>query len=139
MNLDRALAFLTPYRRQAIYRALFAIGTVLVISGVVTDSLVVGIAGLVDAVLAAVALGLASWKAKRLDMTLAYAAVAAIVVAFKALGIVQDGQASHYLDILSAVFATVGPLVAAIRTSTATPTGEPVEEYIARHGDGEDV
>lgn len=132
--LDRTFDFLTPFRRQAIYRALAAAGLILVVLGLTTDSVVTGWVGVVDAVLSVAALALASWKAKRVDWTAIYGVLAVLVTALKVAGVVSDGQESHVLDVLAAFVAFAPLLAAAIRTSTETPTGEPVEEYAARHG-----
>lgn len=126
-------AWLTPARRRSIYAALAAIGAILVVLGWTTDSVVTGWVGVADAVLSVVALILASVKARRVDFTALYAALAVVVGALKVVGVLQDGQASHILDVLAAAIAAAPLLLAALRTSTSTPTGEPVKEYNARH------
>lgn len=121
--------FLTPARRKAIYAALAAVGVILVVAGLVNESLVTGVLGLADAVLALVALALASVKAKRADYTALYAAFAAVVVALKVLGVIDDGVSSHVLDVAAAVFGALPLLIAALRTDPTVPTGEPRTEY----------
>lgn len=133
-KLDKLTAWLTPGRRKAIYSALAALGVVLVVLGVTTDSAVTGWIGVVDAVLSVAALALASWKARRVDWTAIYAVLAVLAGSLKVVGIINDGQESHILDVLAAATAAAPLLIAAIRTSSKTPTGEPVEEYTARRG-----
>lgn len=127
-------AWLTPTRRKAIYAALSAFGVVLVLTGIATDSVVTGWVGVVDAVLSVLALALASWKARRVDWTAVYAVLAVLAGALKVVGILNDGQESHILDFLAAGSAALPLLIAAVRTSPQTPTGEPVDEYVSRHG-----
>ena len=134
MTLDGLTAWLTPARRKAIYTALGAAGVVLVAFGVASDSAVTGWVGVIDAVLSVLALLLSSWKARRVDWTATYAAAAVLVGALKVAGVLNDGQESHVLDILAAAVAAAPLLIAALRTSSKTPTGEPVGEYVARHG-----
>lgn len=131
--LDKAAGWLTPQRRRAIYGLLSLLGGLLVAFGVVTDSVVTGWLGLAGAVLSVAALVLASWKARRADWTVIYGAMAALVTALKVAGIVNDGQESHVLDTLAALMAAMPLVAATMRTSPATPTGEPVEEYAPEH------
>lgn len=131
--LERATAWLTPARRRAVYTALGAVGVVLVLLGVSTESAVTGWVGVIDAVLAVAALLLASWKARRVDWTAIYAVLAVLAGALKVAGILNDGQESHILDLLAAGTAAAPLIIAAVRTSPKTPTGEPVQEYRARH------
>lgn len=126
-------AWLTPVRRRAIYAALAAVGVVLVLVGVATDSVVTGWIGVVDATLSLIALILASWKARRVDWTAFYAVAAVLAGSLKVAGVISDGQESHILDLLAAAVAAAPLLIAAIRTSPKTPTGEPVDEYNAKH------
>lgn len=132
--IDAVTEWLSPARRKAIYAALGALGVILVAIGVATDSAVTGWVGLVDAVLSFAALILASVKARKVAWTAVYAAGALVVGSLKVLGFVTDGQESHILDLLAAGVAAAPLLIAAVRTSSATPTGEPVAEYAARHG-----
>ena len=125
--------FLDPAKRKALYGALAAVSTVLVAFGVATDSVVTGWVGVATAVLDLLALVLASWKAHRWDATVLYATGAAVVGAFKVVGVLDDGAASHALDILAAGVAIIPLAVAFMRTTPATPTGEPQAEYLARH------
>lgn len=131
--LNTLTAWLTPARRRAIYGALFALGMVLVAVGVVTESGVTGWVGLVDAILSVAALALASWKAKRADWTAVYGVLAVAAAAFKAVGLWSDWADAHVMSILAALTAAAPLLAAAIRTSPVTPTGEPEQEYDARH------
>lgn len=133
MFIVAATLWLTPTRRRAIYAAMAAVGGLLVLFGVATDSVVTGWVGVIDAVLSVAALILASVKAKRVDWTAAYAAGAVLAGALKLAGIINDGQESHILDLLAAGVAIIPLVFAAFRTSPQTPTGEPVDEYAARH------
>ena len=132
-RLDTAAGWLTPARRKAIYAALAALGAVLVVVGLATDSVVTGWVGIVDAVLGVAALLLASWKARRLDWTALYAAAAAVVTALKTAGVVLDGAAAHWLAVLAALTAAAPLIAATLRTDPSTPTGEPLREYVGRH------
>lgn len=125
--------FLDPAKRKALYGALSAVGVLLVTFGVANDSLVTGAVGTVVAILNAAALVLASWKAQRADWTAIYGALAAIVTTLKVAGWISDGQASHVMDILAAGIAVLPLLAAFVRTTPATPTGEPQAEYLAKH------
>lgn len=131
--LEFLTAWLTPVRRKAIYTALGAIGVVLVLLGVATDSVVTGWIGVVNATLSVLALLLASWKAKRVDWTAIYGVLAVLAGTLKVVGVLTDGQESHVLDLLAAGTAAAPLIIAAVRTSPKTPTGEPVDEYNARH------
>lgn len=131
--ITKATAWLTPGRRKAIYAALTALGGILVVLGVTTDSVVTGWVGVVDAVLSVAALALASVKARRVDWTAIYGVLAVLVGALKVVGILSDGQGSHILDVLAALIAFLPLLFATVRTTSATPTGEPLTEYNARH------
>ncbi len=131
--LDRAAAWLTPARRKAIYAALAAVGTLLTVAGLVSSRWVTGSLGIVDAALGIAALLLASWRARRVGWTTVYATAAALVLALKAGGVLADGTASHWLDILAAATAAAPLLAAMLRTDPSTPTGEPLAEYFGRH------
>lgn len=130
------LDFLTPEKRKAIYAALGALGTVVVLLGLAPQVDVDNWVALVPPVLGFFALVLASIKAKRVDYTAFYAAGAALVAALVAAGVINDGQASHIYELLAAGVAAVPLVIAALRTNTTVPTGEPVEEYRARHLSG---
>lgn len=135
-TIDAVTEWLTPARRQAIYAALGALGVILVAIGYATESAVTGWVGLVDAVLSFAALILASIKARKVAWTALYAAGALVVGSLKVLGFVNDGQEAHILNLMAAGAAAAPLLIAAVRTSSKTPTGEPVAEYAARHGQG---
>lgn len=134
--ISRIDAWLTPDRRRLIHGTIAAAGAVLVLTGAVRQEVVTGALGLVTAGLAVCSQILASVKARRVDMTRLYAAVAALIVALRVAGVITDGVQSHWLDIAAAIAAALGPWLAASRTDPSTPTGEPAVEYDARH-DGE--
>ena len=130
--LDKLTAWLTPDKRKALYGALGVLGALVVSLGYTTDSTVAAVLGLIDAFLAVVILGLASYKAKRLDWTVAYGVLAALVAAVRVIGWIDDGAQGQVLMVLDAI-GRLAPFIAFFRTDTTTPTGEPASEYVARH------
>jgi hypothetical protein len=126
------LDFLTPARRKAFYSLVAAVTALLVVAGIITPEIAASYGGLVVAGFEVVALVLSSIKARRADMTAIYAAGAALVVALRVAGILNDGDASHWTDVWSHVVALVPLVLAVIRTDTTTPTGEPAPELEAR-------
>ena len=92
-------------------------------------------AGLVMAAFDVAALVLASINAKRILYTRIYAIGAAIIAAFKVLGIVVDGQDVQILDLLAKGVALIPLVLAFARTDPSTPTGEPSAEYADPHND----
>ena len=131
--IDRLSAELTPKRRKEIYTLAPTVVTVIVGAGMVDHEIVASWLGVFQAALGAAALVLAAIKAQRLDMRTAYAVAAFAVVAFRAAGVISDGVASHWLDLVSTLTAAFGAWRAASRTDPSTPTGEPEDEYRARH------
>lgn len=131
--ITRLDGWLTPARRRLIHQTIAATGVLLVTAGAVREDIVTGALGVAGAVLAVGSQVLAALKARRVDMTRLYAAAAAVIIALRVAGAISDGTSSHWLDITAAAAAVIGPWLAAARTDTATPTGEPAEEYAARH------
>ena len=131
--IDRLSAELTPARRKEIYTLAATVGTVIVGAGMVDQEIVASWLGVFQAALGAAALVLAAIKAQRVDMTAVYAVAAFAVIVLRAAGIITDGVASHWLDLVSTLTAAFGAWLAASRTDTVTPTGEPEDEYRARH------
>jgi hypothetical protein len=129
--MDKLTAWLSPAGRKAIYAALGAIGTILVLLGLAPDVDVANWVEVVAAVLGVAALVLAAVKAKRVDYTAFYAAGAAVVATLVTAGVLNDGQASHIYEILAAAATAVPLVIAALRTNTTVPTGEPIDEYVA--------
>ena len=125
--------WLTPARRRMIHALAGAAATLLVAAGVASDAVVASWLGIVTATLALGSQVLATIKARRADVRTLYAACAAAIVALRVAGVVEDGLASHWLDVLSSAAAIIGPSIAWARTDTTTPTGEPAAEYQARH------
>lgn len=123
------MRFLTPEFRKKLYAFLAAAGVLVTVLGIANQNIVTGALGLADAVLALVGLVVASWKAQRWDFTAIYAGAAAVVVALKVLGVLDDGASSHVLDVLAAAVGALPLLVALVRTDPATPTGEPRTEF----------
>lgn len=130
--IDKALSWLTPEKRKAIYLMLGILGTVVVSMGYANDSLVTGVIGVIDAALAVVFLILASIKAKRMDWTIAYGVFAALIAAVRIVGWIDLDVETNVLMILDAL-GRIAPFIAFFRTDTGTPTGEPSAEYVARH------
>ncbi len=131
--MTRVAAWLDPTGRKRVYSALLAVGAVLVVAGIVTDSAVSGWVGVVDSTLSVAALLMASYQARKISWTALYAGAAVLAGSLRAVGILDEAVASHWLDILAAA-AAAGPLLAAmLRTDPATPTGEPLAEYVGRH------
>ena len=123
---------LDPAKRRALYGLLAGVGVVLAAAGIAQDTYITGVVGVVVAVVDAAAIILAAVKARRGDWTVIYAALAAVVTAITVAGWISDAESAWTLHLLAQVVA-LGPLVAAfVRTSAATPTGEPVGEYQAR-------
>ena len=85
-------------------------------------------------VVEALSLVLASVKARNGLRKAIYGFGAAVLVLLKLAGVVTDGQESHVLELLGHGLALVPLVLAVVRTSPQTPTGEPVDEYRARHG-----
>lgn len=125
--------WLSPEGRKRIYGALAALGGILTLVGVVRQETVTSWLGITQAALGVAGLLLASWHAQRVDTIALYSLLAALVAALKAAGVVEDGTASHWLDVLAALAAAAGPFIAWTRTDPSTPTGEPATEYLARH------
>ena len=131
--MSRVAAWLDPTGRKRIYGALLAVGAVLVVAGIVTDSAVSGWVGVVDSTLSVAALLMASYQARKISWTALYAGAAVLAGSLRAVGILDEAVASHWLDILAAVCAAAPLVIAVIRTDPSTPTGEPAAEYAARH------
>lgn len=129
MIIDRLNNWLTPEKRRATYTLVATLAALLVGMGIVDQAWVTSWLGVLSAALAAAALAVASIKARRPDMTAVYAVAAALVVGLRAAGVVQDGDASHWLELISTLAAATGPALAAWRTDPSTPTGEPAAEY----------
>ena len=129
--IARIDGWLTPARRKRAHALVAASAATLVAVGALTPDVATSWAGLAVSALGISSMVLATIKARRVDMTAAYASVAAVIVAAQAAGILRDGVASHWLDTLAAVAAAIGPLVASWRTDPTTPTGEPAREYDA--------
>ena len=129
--IDRLSEWLTPGRRKTTYTLVATLAALLVGMGLVDQAWVTSWLGVLSAALAAAALVMASIKARRPDMTAAYAVAAAVILGLRAAGVVEDGSASHWMEIISALAAAAGPAPAAARTDPTTPTGEPAAEYDA--------
>lgn len=128
-------AWLSPARRRALYGLLAGIAVITSTLGLADTAWVTGVTGLVMAAFDVAALVLASINAKRILYTRIYAIGAAIIAAFKVLGIVVDGQDVQILDLLAKGVALIPLVLAFARTDPSTPTGEPSAEYADPHND----
>lgn len=124
---------LDPAKRKAFYGILGALGTLLVLSGVATDSAVTGWVGVVAAVLDLLALALGMVKAQRLDVKALYVGAAVVLAAAKVVGLLSVGQEAYLGHLINQALAIVPMVLLFLRTDTTTPTGEPASEYQARH------
>lgn len=131
--MNTILVWLNPTRRKAIYSLVAAVGAVAVVVGVVSPEQAASYGGTVVAGIEVLAVILASVAAKRLDVTLIYAAAAAFITALRVAGILDDGTESHLIDLVAHVLALFPLVLAVLRTDTTTPTGEPTPEYQAEH------
>lgn len=130
--IDKVLGWLTPARRNTLYALVLGAAGLLASIGVVRPAIATLLAGFVISVLQLVVLILQSIKTKRGDMRALYLAGAAVIVGLRGLGVITDGVASHWLDVLAIALPLIPQVVGLWRTSTATPTGEPVKEYLER-------
>lgn len=126
--------FLSPAGRKAIYSALGALATFVVILGLAPRVTVDTWLALVPPVLGFAALILASIKAQRVDFTALYGAAAAVVGALVVAGFLNEGVASKVYELMAAAAAAIPLLIAAMRTNSQVPDGQPIAEYVApRH------
>lgn len=132
--IDTITAWLTPARRRSLYAAATAVGLLLVAAGIVDAETSTTYVAAGIGVLEAFCLVLASLKARSGLRRAAYALGAAVLVLLKLLGVVNDGQESHILELVGHGLAVAALVLAVVKTSPETPTGEPVDEYDARHG-----
>ena len=132
--LDALIAWLTPARRKALYAAAAIIGTILVAVGLTDPQTSTTYVAAGVGVLETFSLLLAAIKARQGARKAAYALGAAVLVVLKLAGVLNDGQESHILELVGHGLALVPLVLAIVKTSPQTPTGEPLEEYRARHG-----
>jgi len=62
-----------------------------------------------------------------------YAAAAAIGTILVLVGVITDGDVTHWLDILGKTLDAAALVMAVVHTDPSTPTGEPVAEYAPKH------
>lgn len=132
--LDRATAWLSPDRRRNLYKVVVGITGLLVGAGLVDAATAATVVGHIIGVLEGVSLLLATIKARSGRRRAIYALGAVVLGVLKWLGIVNDGQVSHFLELGGHVLGLIPLLLALAKTDTRTVTGEPYEEYRARHG-----
>lgn len=125
--------FLTPTKRKAIYAAMSALASIVVLLGLAPEVTVNGFVGLVTPILGLAAVIMAAIKAKRVDYSAFYAAAAGTVGALVAAGLLADGQASKVYELLAAGVTAIPLIVAVLRTNTTVPSGQPEVEYQAQH------
>lgn len=131
--LDKLLGWLSPTSRKAIYSAVGSLAAILVILGYTNEAQVATWLGVLTAVLGVAFQILAAIKAKRVDFTVFYGAGAALVTALLAAGWLNDETASNADKIMTQLAVAIPLLIAAFRTNTTVPTGEPEAEWVAKH------
>lgn len=131
--LDRLRSIVDPAVRQRIYQSVAVFVGVLVGAGVVTREVADSWAALVIAGLDAAAMVMALIHVRRWSRAAIYAAALAVTAALVGTGLLTDAQASAGMQAVTAVLGLAGVWLAAYRTDPDTPTGEPGDEYQARH------
>ena len=134
--MDRLVAWLDPTKRKALYGLLLAAGTLLVILGYAPQVTVDNWVEVIVQALGVLGLLLASYRAKRLDYTGLYAAAAALVAALTVAGVVTSGQAEQAYALMAQAGIALSMFQAFVRTNSAVPTGEPLEEWRPKHAGG---
>ena len=86
----------------------------------------------VDAGLSVAAIGLAAYKAKRVDFKVVYSGAAALVVALATAGLFSAGFAATINDVLLQVSILIPSVLAFVRTDTSTASGMPAAEEQAQ-------
>lgn len=131
--LDRLRSIVDPAVRQRIYQTVAVFVGVLVGAGLVTREVADSWAALVIADLDAAAMVMALIHVRRWSRAAIYAAALAVTAALVGTGLLTDAQASAGMQAVTAVLGLAGIWLAAYRTDPDTPTGEPGDEYVARH------
>ena len=128
------LTWLTPTRRKTIHAIFTAVAAIAVTLNLTTDDVVAPWLNVVSALLAIVSMLLGAVAAKRADWKAIYAGAAALIAAVAATGLISGEQANQAIRVVEQLIVLL-PLVAiTVRTDTTTPTGEPVQELVAREG-----
>lgn len=131
--LDKLSGWLSPAGRKAIYAAVGSLASILAILGYTNEVTIATWLGVLTAVLGAAAAVVAAFKARRVDYTVFYGAGAALVAALLAAGWMDEDAATRTDQIMTQLAVAIPLLIATFRTTSATPTGEPVVEHQARH------
>lgn len=126
--LDSLTAWLSPGQRKAIYAAVGAIATVVVVLGYADQATVDGWVALLASVLGLLALVVAAIKAKSVNWTGFYALAAVVVAAVKGVGLIDDQLEAQTNKVLGALVVAIPLILAAVRTDTSVETGQPAQE-----------
>lgn len=127
------MTWLTPHRRGLIYRAVLAIGVIATTVGIATEGQAAHASAIANAALAFAALVMASIQARRADWTAIYGVSAGLIAAVSAAGILSVDVAARVDGTVEQLLMLAPILLAIVRTDPTTTTGEPAEEYEARH------
>ena len=129
---ERINAWLTPERRQAIYRTILTLG---VLATAISPTLSTQVAQWTNLVVAVGTVGsliLAGIVTKAPQWPRIYAGMSALVVALVGASLITASAGDMAVRILEAVL-TVAPLLMILaRTDTSTPDGSPLTEVAAR-------
>lgn len=127
---DRVNAWLTPAVRKALHTTVSAISAVILLWCLADPEvveawqvLILATSGLASQVLAAIV-------AKRADMTMIYAAAAAVIVALGGVGLLDKSATDQVTQTLAIVLMVVSAWTVS-RTDTTTSDGQPAAEIAA--------
>lgn len=129
--LDTLTAWLSPGQRKAIYAALGAIASIVVVLGYADQTSVDGWVALASAVLGLLALVVAAVKAKSVDWKALYVTAAVVVAGIKSVGLIDDQLEDQTNKVLGALVVAIPLILAAVRTDTSVATGQPAQELAA--------
>lgn len=132
--LDRATSWLSPERRRNIYQLASLLGTLLIGMGVTDAELTTTYVAAGITVVEALTILLSAVKARLGRARAAYLLLGAVFAVLKIAGVLTDGQESHWLELAGHVIAVLPIMLAVLRTDPRTPSGEPLVEYVAKHG-----
>lgn len=126
--LDNLTAWLSPGQRKAIYAALGAIASVVVVLGYADQASVDGWVALASAGLGLLALIVAAIKAKSVDWKALYVTAAVVVTGIKSVGLIDDQLEDQTNKVLGALVVAIPLIIAAVRTDPSVATGQPAQE-----------
>jgi hypothetical protein len=123
-------AYLTPARRQALYRLLLIVGVLIAAVSPAFSTQVAQWTAVITAAGTVASLILAAIVTRAPQWPVIYSAMAALVGALVGTSIITASQADLALRIVSAVITTAPLLVILARTDTRTIDGSPVAEVV---------